>query len=123
MLREMSAEELEGWKTFDTMEPIGAPGEWERAGSVSATFANVWRDKKVKSSPFAPEDFILRRALVRPVPNEVGARQEPLAGASKMLQFVEAMTLARGGRDIRRQRPVYPGSEKSRLDRPGGGKG
>jgi hypothetical protein len=50
---------------FERLEPFGALHQELMLGQVCAVIANVHRDSKRRSDPFAPQDFMpgLRKAL------------------------------------------------------------
>lgn len=97
----MSGEELLAWQKFFTLEPFGCDVEDQRAGVIAAVISEPHRDRKERPEPFQASDFFKRR------PAE---REEPVRRAYRpgdVLRTVEAMSLALGGQDKRRQRPNY----------------
>ena len=60
MLDRMSAREFAAWQVFDQqVEPIGDRRADLRAGGISATIANIFRDEKKQREPFTPEECAL----------------------------------------------------------------
>lgn len=60
MMTRMSSAEYSAWQVFDSrIEPIGDRRADLRAGGISATVANVYRDEKKRRQAFAPSDFAL----------------------------------------------------------------
>lgn len=59
MLEEMSSELFVEWMAFHSLEPWGYEQENWRAGSISATVANVNRTRNTRA--FVPADFMPQR--------------------------------------------------------------
>lgn len=58
MINEMSWDQYCGWRQYYQLEPFGEERADLRAGIVASTIANVNRDTKRRSKPFAPSDFM-----------------------------------------------------------------
>lgn len=54
----MSARELSEWMAYDRIDPFGEERGDLRAGILASLLANINRDRKKKSDPFSPLDFM-----------------------------------------------------------------
>ena len=58
LLAGISSRELTDWMAFDSISPIG---DWRgdlAAAQIAAVLAEVNRDRKARSKPFTPRDFL-----------------------------------------------------------------
>ncbi len=55
----MPAELLGEWMAYAELEPFGQMRGDLQAGIVASTMMNIYRDRKKRSQPFKPADFIL----------------------------------------------------------------
>lgn len=92
MLREIDSQELTEWLAYARVEPFGEERADLRAGIVAATTANVHRDPKKRRRAYKAEDFIPTFG-----PKQAKPWQE-------LLQYVEHLNMALGGRDLRQQK-------------------
>jgi hypothetical protein len=61
MMNRMSAREFAAWMMFDAqVEPIGDRRDDLRAGGISATIANVFRDETKRREAFTPDECALQ---------------------------------------------------------------
>jgi len=56
--RHITSAEFTAWQAYADLEPFGPDAEAWRAGTIAATIANAYRDRKRKPQPFVPQDFM-----------------------------------------------------------------
>ena len=76
---------------YAEIEPFGEPRADLRSGIIASTIAEVNRDRKARSKPYEPADFIIS------FPVEVREEQT----WETILSKVEMLNKAFGGRDLR----------------------
>lgn len=59
LLRQMSAQQLEEWRAYYELEPWGGVRGDLQAGIVASALWNIYRDRRKRSEPFEPGDFVL----------------------------------------------------------------
>ena len=91
LLARISSRELTEWALYAEMEPFGETRADLRAGIVASTMANLYQKKGSKA--LAPADFMPKFG-----PKEA---KEPRSGAD-LLQTVEMLNAAFGGKDLRK---------------------
>lgn len=69
LLHKLSALQIEEWRRFDRIEPIGELRADFRAGQICATLGNIHR--KEESEPFTATDFMPWLDGVQPTRDEV----------------------------------------------------
>ena len=100
-MREMHATELVEWRAYYAMEPFGEAQADHRAGVLTALLANINRDPKRRSEPFAPTDFMPDRTLT---PAERAAQDAPQQLSQEaFMAYIETLNAAFGGQDLRGQ--------------------
>ena len=98
---------------YAELEPFGHEADFWRAGIVASTIANVNRDRKKRSSPFTPQDFMPAEPLTR---EEQAAALRARVDAAMMAfggrvgpgepaRRPEPVPVVRGGRRVAEQRP------------------
>lgn len=58
LLSRMTSRDVAEWKAYFSIEPFGEERADLRMGILASLIANVNRDKKRKSEPFVPADFM-----------------------------------------------------------------
>ena len=93
MLSQMPSRLLTEWVAYDQIDPIGLERGDLQAGIIAAVVAEVNRDRKRRSRPFHPVDFM-------PF-HEKGPGKEMTP--DEILQKVVAINQALGGKDLRKK--------------------
>ena len=88
MLSRISSRELTEWSIFYQLEPFGNEVNFYGHAITAATIANTHRKKGVKA--FKPEDFM-------PV------FEKPEQTVDEQIVFAKMMTVALGGKDMRKK--------------------
>ena len=101
LLRRISSAELSEWAAYYALEPFGEERADLRSGIVAATVANASRSEK--QQPYSPADFMPQFDAERVEEAEEPEEPEDPQAWRKLLQRVEAMNVAFGGRDERRR--------------------
>ena len=82
-LQFISSREITEWIAYDMMiEPIGERRADIRSGIISAVIAEVNRDKKRRSKPYSPEEFMPKFEIAKPKTSE------------QMLEVAKSVTMA-----------------------------
>jgi hypothetical protein len=89
----MSSREFTEWQAYFALEPFGEERADIRAALVASVIANVNRNPKKRSSPFAVKDFMLRFG------EAAGSREQSV---EQQLSLVEMLNAAFGGVDKRK---------------------
>lgn len=96
-LERISSRELSEWMIFDSVEPIGdRRSDWQFA-MLAAMIANVNRDRKKRSQPYTPNDFVPdfeKRWESARSPDEATPWEH-------LLEIVQMWNAALGGKDER----------------------
>ena len=108
LLERISSRELAEWQAYYMLEPFGEERKDLRAGTISATVANIARGEQ---KPFQPSDFMPRfdQAEEPEGAEEIvtdAAEAEPSGPEAwrAQLEYIEALNAALGGADLRKLR-------------------
>lgn len=111
LLERISSSELSEWMAYYQVEPFGQERDNLHAGIIASVFANANRDRKKQKKPFTIKDFMLSFK-----------KDKPKKSPEQMLQFVEMLNAAMGGKDLRSKAPdeekqrLRDGANKSAMD-------
>lgn len=100
MLAGISSRLLSEWMLYAQVEPFGEERADLRSAIVASTVANVQRDAKQHREPYTAADFMPRFEL----PEE----PDPEERWRRILQKVEHLNAALGGRDLRADSDLPP---------------
>ena len=85
----LSASEWLDWQRFAAIEPFGAPMLDVVQAQLRAVLAEIHRDPKARTEPFAPQDFLL---FTRPVePSDVQLVDGLTAADWRLAMYLKAL--------------------------------
>lgn len=96
LLASISHRQLIEWMAYYNLNPFGEERADTRAGIVASTVAEVKRNRKKRSKPYGPQDFMI----------DYGKRRRKRQTVAEQLQIAEMLTAAFGGRDLRGQKEM-----------------
>lgn len=92
MLSEMGASHFWEWLAFSQIEPFGAETGYHQAAIVASVIAETNRDRKKRSRPYSPKDFMPQFGKPK------------VQSWEEQLHIVTLLNEAFGGKDLRQDK-------------------